>query len=130
MKINFEQDERQVIWGFLFQTRYSVKTELNYNEANFKNGTIDENTYTKAKNHLQRQLDRVNTLVNKFTGSGNFVKIKHNDAIELKNILEYVVTDADAKKDAEIPPLTEKDYNTCIQTLERLTVNIQRCKYE
>lgn len=130
MKINFEQAERQIIWGFLFQTRYSVKSELNYNEANFKNGTVDENTYTKAKNHLQRQLDRVNTLINKFTGSGNFVKIKHNDAIELKSILDFVIADADAKKNEELPPLSEKDYQTCVQTLERINTNIERCKYE
>lgn len=131
MQIAFEMDERQVLAGFLFQTRANSNEAEKYLKYEKNIGNLNEESFKQSLEKIKLMRKRIQKLINKFMTPCNAVKLKRRDVDEFILLVKNVVEDHEnfeAKNEADKPVLTEDTYEICLRALEKLEDGMKRSK--
>ena len=126
MRINFNDQEKKVLSGFLFQTKYGARKRNADFEMAHSKGTLSESQFERAVEMNNTNLKRIEKLINKFVTPGLFVKLKRNDVRDLTEILSTVVTIHQNVTDADKPHLGAEDHETCKSAIAKLEDGMER----
>ena len=126
MKIKFNEEEKKVISGFLFQTKYGARRKVADMDYLLEKGSITNDRYEQIIESNKQTIKRIEKLINKFVTPSAFIKLKRNDAKDLTEIVDTVVVIQESVVDADKPHLTDADYQTCKSALEKLIDGLVR----
>lgn len=126
MQIKFNDEEKKILTGFLFQTKYGARKKVADLDFLLKQGSITNSQYDRKIEGNKVNIRRIEKLINKFTTPSYSVKLKRRDVRDLTEIMNTVISIHEEVVSAEKPHLTEEDYSTCKSTLEKLEDGMER----
>lgn len=128
MKIQFDTEEKKILSGFLFQTRYGARKKNGDLDFLLKQGSITKKQYEDQIENNKGTLKRIEKLINKFVTPSFHIKLKRRDVRDLTEIMNTVIGIHEEVVSAEKPHLSDEDYTTCKKALEKLEDGMVRSK--
>lgn len=128
MRIKFDNEERGVLAGFLYEIRGKSQEQITALENRRREGELTQEKFDRYKDNSDVMLKRLKKLVNKISTPSLFVKLKRRDVQELKMTFSGVIENHANENIPEggRPFLSDETYRICQSILVKLEDGYER----